>query len=99
MNNSPQIIRDERGRFLKGYSGNFKGRPKKTYSWFTEWKFRAKYPFLQVPYPDKCPDCGEQEYRFNLRLDNKNSNIIRCKCNNCNNERQYLIFVNQWSKP
>ena len=98
-------FRDNKGRLKKGHPGNpsapgghreGSGRP---YSWLNEWEFREKYYFLLIPYPNACPHCGLEEYRFNLRMDTKNTYIIRCKCNNCNYERQYLAFSKAWSAP
>ena len=98
-------FRDNKGRFKKGNPGGTgglregAGRFYGSFTWLNEWEFREKHRFLIVSYPNSCPQCKLNDYRFDLRMDAKNTHIIRCKCNSCNYERQYLPFSKAWSTP
>lgn len=84
-------FRDDKGRFIKGHPG------RTTYSWLSKKEFKKKYKFLNIKKPDACPNCGQIKYRFNVRFDNKNTWIVRCKCNACNHPRTYKSYSETWS--
>jgi len=88
-------FRDKRGRFTKGNPGG-PGRPKRIHSWHTEKGFFERYPFLLIPHPGRCPQCRYIDYRYQLRLDSAQLFIIRCRCQNCGNERYYSPYREIW---
>ena len=85
--------RDKRGRFTEGNVGRLRG----TFTWLSGEGFKEKYPFLNIVVPDVCPRCGGLSYRFNVRFDDKNSYIVRCKCNHCGIPRSYHPYREEWS--
>ena len=88
-------FRDERGRFIDGNPGS-RGRSKGSYVWLSAEEFKDGYPFLSVVVPGACLDCGGVVYRFNVRFDDRNTYVIRCKCNRCNRPRIYNPYVDSW---
>ena len=85
-------FRDKRGRFTEGNPGRKSG----TYTWLSAKEFKDKYPFLNIVVPDMCPDCGSDDYRFDVRWDNKRAYAVRCRCNGCNRMRWYKPYVESW---
>lgn len=85
--------RDELGRFIEGNPGRQKG----TYEWLSHKEFNKKYDFLLVKMPDICPDCGFNEYRFNIRWDNNKTYLLCARCNRCNQRRWYSPFNETWT--
>ena len=85
-------FRDECGRFTEGNPGRRRG----TYTWLSAEEFKDRYPFLNIVGPDVCPDCGGGSYRFNVRFDDRNTYVVRCKCNHCNRPRTYGPYMGSW---
>lgn len=90
-----QGFRDKGGRFTKGNPGG-PGRPRKPGSWLTEKAFLEKYPFLLISHPKRCPQCQNNEYIYQLRLDSKQLYTVRCRCQKCRNERYYSPYKEKW---
>ena len=84
--------RDSRGRFMKGNVGRLRG----SYTWLSGEEFKLRYPLLSIVVPSPCPECSGVSFRFNLRLDGRDSYRVCARCNHCNSRRWYKPYIDSW---